>query len=218
MTLRFILAGILWLAGLHGVEAGAWPRGKGNHFAFAALRGIGSEHGSLTPSFSYYHEYGLTDRLTLSADLGGAISGFEKTVIALSMPVPLPEFLGLKASMDLGYGEIDGQQVMRPGLSIGRGFAQPEGWASVDMVAEIFPDLMLVDWKVDITLGMTARSGHKYYLQVQSGQQMGDPFFSRVEASVAWRLRDGLYLDVGAATGLVATDPYRVKLGVWREF
>ena len=219
MFLRLLLACLLLLlAAAPPAQAGAWPRGKGNHFAFAALRAIGSETGELTPSFSYYHEYGLTDRLTVSADLGGAISGFDKTVVALSMPLPLPEFLGLKAGVQLGYGEIAGQQVMRPGLSLGRGFAHPQGWASVDLVAEIFPDLLAIDWKVDLTLGLTSQHGHKYYLQWQTGQQMGDPVFSRLEGSVAWQLRDGLFLDVGAAAGLAATDPYRVKLGLWREF
>lgn len=214
-TILFCL--LLVLLAAPQARAGAWPRGKGQHFVSTTTRLIGSRSGTWARSYSYYHEYGLTDRLTLTADLGGAISGLDKVVGHLT--VPLGEPLGVKVAVNLGGGVIAGRKVLRPGLSFGRGLQRPPGWIAGEAVAEYFPETGALDWKFDLTFGYSPGGRGKYYVQLQTGQQQGDPPFARLAGSVAWRLREGLYLDLGAAVGLVdTTDPYRVKLGIWREF
>ncbi|MFU8776882.1 MAG: hypothetical protein ACNA7M_04360, partial [Roseovarius sp.] len=64
------LAVLPWLEGT--VEAGAWPRAKGQTFLVAAGQVDAPDQTGLTrQSFTLYAEYGATERLTLGLDLGG---------------------------------------------------------------------------------------------------------------------------------------------------
>lgn len=216
---HLILTGLLLclcLLAPQAALAGAWPRGKGNNFATSTLRVALSQTGELSRSFSYFHEYGLTDRLTLTGDMGGAISGLDKLVLYLS--VPLPDLWGVALAFDMGGGTIAGQQVLRPGLSFGRGLQRPSGWISGELVAEVYPETGALDWKFDTTFGLSPGERAKYYVQLQTGQRQGDLPFARLAGSAAIRLRPGLFLDIGGSAGLANTDPYRVKLGIWKEF
>ena len=203
----------LWPAVL---QAGAWPRGKGAHFLSVTGRMIGSDAGSWSQSYSLFHEYGLTDRLTLSTDLGGAISGLDKLVSYVSIPVA--ERFGVRLALDRGAGQVAGDWVVRPGLSFGRGIEQPAGWIAGELAAEVFPRTGKVDWKFDVTFGLSPGRRVKYYAQLQTGQRAGDPAFARVAGSLAWKLAEGTWLDVGGSVGVQNSGPYRLKLGIWREF
>ncbi|WP_010141821.1 hypothetical protein [Oceanicola sp. S124] len=198
------------------LAAGPWPRGKGAHFLSVTGRMIGSDSGTWMQSYSLFHEVGLSDRLTLSTDLGGAISGLDKLVSYLS--IPLGERLGFNLALDMGAGQVAGDWVLRPGLSIGRGLSRPSAWISGELAAEIFPRTGAMDWKFDLTAGLSPGERIKYYAQIQTGQRMGDPAFARLAGSVALRLREGTFLDVGGSVGLANSDPYRLKLGIWQEF
>ncbi|PJE31474.1 hypothetical protein CVM39_03745 [Pseudooceanicola antarcticus] len=177
---------------------------------------MGAEDGSWTQSYTLFHEYGLTDRLTLSTDFGGAISGLEKLVSYVS--VPMGERLGFRLALDMGAGKVAGEWVLRPGLSFGRGLERPSGWIAGELAAEVFAGTGAVDWKFDLTLGLSPGRRAKYYMQLQSGQRAGDPAFARLAGSLAWKIRDGTWLDIGGSVGLANSDPYRLKLGIWREF
>ncbi|QPM91860.1 hypothetical protein [Pseudooceanicola algae] len=209
------LIGIATSLGVGQAQAGAWPRGEGNHFVSSAVylhQGKDSDWTSLT----YFHEYGLTPDLTIGADIGGAISDVGKAVLFLAYP--LPPMFGLNIGGQIGIGTVDRQPVLRPGISFGRGSEKPSGWIVTDAVLEYFIDDQTYDWKVDTTFGLNVTEGLKLYGQIQSGQIYGDLPYARLEGSAAVRLRPGLDLDLGASSGLYNSDDLRLKIGIWRSF
>ncbi|MBT9384532.1 hypothetical protein KM176_11735 [Pseudooceanicola sp. CBS1P-1] len=213
----------LLLAALAGIvapaqgAAGAWPRGKGKTFSAGAIRifGLGTP-GRLTQSFTYFHEYGLSDRWTLGADIGGAISGLDKMVVFVSHP--LLTFGQTRTAADLGVGSVSGHPVVRPGFSIGRGLEYPPGWAVMETAVEYFLDTGVYDWKVDFTFGVAPADHPKTYLQLQTGKSHQDPVFARLAVSMAIPLRKDFLLDLGGSAALRNSDPYRLKIGFWKTF
>jgi hypothetical protein len=197
-------------------QAGAWPRGKGKHFASAALRFHSGTGADWTKSLTYYHEYGLSDQINIGVDFGGAISGFDKLIFFAS--VPLPAMFGVNISSELGVGVVAGEAVVRPGFSLGRGLSKPSGWVTLEGAAEYFSQSDAVDWKLDSTFGLTLSDRAKTYVQLQTGHQHGDLPFARIAGSFAWQLKPRLTLDLGASTSLMNSERYRLKFGVWREF
>src|SRR6056297_663813 len=142
---RVALATGIFLLSLSYVSAacaGAWPRAQGDGFGSVSVR-LGwpqdvETWSSLEPTQDYstiYLEYGLTDKLTLGADIGHSVSGSGKTVLFLQWPLRQTDS-GMQASAQLGVGLISGTRVVRPGLSVGWGLET--GWISVDLVAETY--------------------------------------------------------------------------------
>lgn len=217
------------------VLAGAWPREAGT--GFASLSHWHAEAGgdSYTALFT---EWGLTQRLTLGFDAGRSVSGETKTVLFLR--APLMDWLGAKVATEIGFGEIAGQSVIRPGLSFGRGLEgrYGSGWLAVDTVLEFEIETGDIDVKADITLGFNPSpadgqaSRWTMIVQVQTGlvavnegvmllRETGirpDPSFLRIVPSVTYRLRDGIDLELGLYHSLTGTDERGVKLGVWTRF
>lgn len=215
--------------------AGAWPRAAGTGFAsLSHWQGLGTAD-SYT---GFYVEYGLTARLTLGVDAGRSVSGDSKTVAFLRLPVM--RILGGQVAAELGYGQIGGQNVLRPGLSWGRSITRPrwQGWLAVDTRLELGMDHHKLDEKTDFTLGLTPRhpdgrpSDWTIMVQVQTGvvdireqifllQTEGikpGASFVRVVPSVTYRLRDGMHLEIGYFHALDGTGAQGVKLGLSTTF
>lgn len=220
--LPLLLGLVLLCAGQAG--AGAWPRPAGQGF-FATdarlswPRVIGPEVQPPGKYYTGYLEYGLTDRITAGLDLGRSVSGSGKTVGFLRVPLTRPEAT-LKISVELGLGRIDGAPVIRPGLSIGRGFSWGDvsGWLAVDSLAEIGTSNGQLDAKIDMTFGVTMPNDWKYLLQLQTGAPYGDPVFARLAPSVVIPIGPDRYVDIGGHLGLTGDNTYGLKLGVWQKF
>jgi hypothetical protein len=202
--------------------ASAWPQEKGSGFASAAVHLSWPQDirtwQSTDPTRRYdalYFEYGLTDRLTAGLDLGRAISGAIKSVGFLQLPLTAPD-APLKAAGQLGLGVIDGAEVVRPGLSLGMGWER--GWLAADALVEQPLDGNAFDVKLDMTFGLNLPRDRKLILQLQSGQQAGDPAFLRVAPSVVIPLLGPVSAELGGIWGLVGDDSMGLKLGVWTEF
>ncbi len=217
------------------VLAGAWPREAGTAFVSLPQWQAADGRGSYTALFG---EWGLTDRLTLGFDASRSVSGETKAVLFLRAPVM--DWMGVKVAAEIGYGEIAGQSVIRPGLSFGRAFAgrHGAGWLAVDTVLEYEIETQDIDVKADITLGFTPQradgpaSRWTLMVQVQTGlvavnegifllRETGirpDPSFLRVVPSVTYRLREGIDLEMGLYHSLTGTDERGVKLGIWSRF
>jgi hypothetical protein len=217
------------------VMAGAWPREAGTGFAsLSQWQGLGGAN-SYTALFV---EYGLTPRLTLGLDAGRSVSGDGKTVAFLRTPVM--RILGGPVAAELGYGQIAGRPVLRPGLSWGRSVARPrwQGWLAIDTRLEVDLESRKLDEKTDITLGLTPLSPDgrpadwTMMLQLQTGvvdirQQLfllqtegirPGASFLRLVPSVTYRLRDGLQLEIGYVHPLDGSGARAIKLGLWSTF
>ncbi|MFN7004455.1 MAG: hypothetical protein ACK4NW_13610 [Roseinatronobacter sp.] len=217
------------------VLAGAWPREAGTAFVSLSHWQASSGGDSYTALFA---EWGLTPRLTLGFDAGRSVSGETKTVLFLRAPVM--DWLGVKVAAEIGYGEIAGQSVIRPGLSFGRALEgrYGAGWLAVDTVLEYEIATQDIDVKADITLGFTPQpaagdaSRWTLMVQVQTGLvavnegvtllretgQRPDPSFLRIVPSVTYQLREGIDLELGVYQSLTGTEERGVKLGVWSRF
>lgn len=235
IRLLALFLGIAWALSPGAAQAGAWPREAGTGFAsLSQWQGAATTDGYT----AVYMEYGLTRRLTLGIDAGRSVSGNSKTVLFLRMPVL--RILGGPVAAELGYGQIGGQRVLRPGLSWGRSFTWPrwQGWVALDSRLELGLDRHKLDEKTDITLGLTPRSPDgqsadwTVMLQIQTGvvdireqlfllQTEGirpGASFLRIVPSVTYRLREGLQLEIGYFHALDETGARGVKLALWSHF
>ncbi len=206
-----LAAGLSLSLGTGMASAGAWPRGKGHLFVSAAhYANPGGGYSAL------YLDYGLTPRLALGLDWGRSVSGKEKTVVFLRRSILQGN---LAVAAELGLGVIDGREVLRPGLSVGRSvtLAGHTGWVAGDALAELGRDGGL-DLKADLTLGVALSPRITGMVQVQMGQPRHDPQFLRVVPSVLWRLQGGAQVEFGLTQDLRDGGATGLKLGLWREF
>lgn len=162
-----------------------------------------------------YMEYGLTDRLTVGADIGHSVSGSGKSVLFFQWPVRQAE-KGPQISAQFGLGIISGKRVLRPGLSLGWGLKT--GWLSIDSVAESYVDTGRTDLKLDMTWGRNLSKDRKLILQVQTGQPDGRDPFVRVAPSLVLPLRGPVKLETGVTWGLTGDTFMGLKFGVWTDF
>lgn len=202
-------------------HAGAWPREKGTGFISAVTYLSWSQDyllwESYAPSGRYdtlYLEYGLTARWTLGLDLGRSVSGAEKVVAFARRPLARPDSW-LQIAAEIGAGQIDGDTVVRPGLSLGYGW--DGGWLNADLLAEHFSDRGETDVKLDLTYGQSL-GRHKLMMQVQAGQQAGDDAFVRLVPSVVTPIWRAVSLEIGATYGVMGDESMGLKLGIWTEF
>ncbi|MEC3861936.1 hypothetical protein VK792_11635 [Mesobacterium sp. TK19101] len=217
----FRLIGMLCLlAG--SLQAGAWPRDRGT--GFASLAGRLTWPGDLSsarPELGYqtaYAEYGLTDRLTGGLDLGRSVSGDLKLIGFLRYP--LRERGNWRSAVELGVGQIDGEPVLRPGLSLGRGTrnAHGYGWLSVDTVAEYGLRSKAIDWKLDATHGFALPRDRKLIVQIQTGLPAGRSAFARLAPSLVFPLGKRFSAEAGLTIGLAGDSGIGMMIGLWSDF
>jgi hypothetical protein len=203
-------------------DAGAWPRKQGDGFASLSVR-LGWPQDietwqSMDPTEDYstlYLEYGLTDRLTLGFDIGHSVGGGGKTVFFLQWPLRQAD-QGPQISAQMGVGTIAGNQVIRPGLSMGWGLKN--GWMSLDTVAETYLDDGRTDMKLDMTWGRNLPQDRKLIVQVQTGLPDGRDPFVRIAPSLVLPLRGSVKLETGATFGLTGDSSMGLKFGFWTDF
>lgn len=203
-------------------QAGAWPRTKDTGFVSATARFVWPNDLSVTkPQSTYltlYTEYGLTDRLTVGLDLGHSVSGDSKMVGFVRLPLPAPD--GWAFAGELGFGNIAGETVVRPTLSVGRGLAGPHGsgWLSLDATVEYGLGTGHSDVKLDATWGSALPGNRKLILQVQGGTPHGQPTFLRLAPSVVTPLPRDMYGEFGVTVGLAGRTGLGLLFGLWRDF
>ncbi|SIS83925.1 hypothetical protein SAMN05421759_104201 [Roseivivax lentus] len=211
------------LAGLwpNPAEAGAWPREVGTGFASTVSyltwpQSLGYTGARMAENRydTLYLEYGLTPRWTIGLDLGHSVSGAEKLIVFARRPIVRPE-ARLQIAVEGGAGQIDGDTVLRPGLSLGYGWNG--GWLNGDLLAEHQGDRGATDVKLDLTYGR-ALGRRKLMLQIQAGQKDGDDPFVRLAPSVVMPVWRDVSLELGVTYGLEGDDSMGLKLGIWTEF
>ncbi|MCR8547853.1 hypothetical protein M4578_08440 [Salipiger sp. P9] len=217
-----LAATICLLLGATMAGAGAWPRKQGHGFASTTVRLSWprdlAKQASLKPSgqyYTFYAEYGLTDRLTAGLDLGRSVSGDGKSIAFLRLPLR-DRANGLKIAAELGLGKIDGRAVLRPGLSLGLGRAR--GWLSAEAQAEVSPSDGRTDYKLDFTWGRSLRNDRKLVVQMQTGKPRGDPAFARFAPSVVLPLRGTFKAEIGGSWELTGERAVGLTFGLWSEF
>jgi hypothetical protein len=217
--LRLMLALSLTIPG-GNAAAGAWPREAGKTFLATHVR-LSWPRDIATwtdpsPTRTYrtlYVEHGVTDALTLGLDIGHAVTGNDKTVVFLQLPLVRTE---TKMTAQLGFGRIAEERIVRPGLSIGRG--RERGWMTADVFAELSLESGRRAYKADLTWGRNLSRDRKLILQMQLGMTGTDPAFARFAPSYVFPVTDRVKFELGAMVGLRNDEAVGVKLGFWSSF
>jgi len=215
--LLVILAILPWLA--TAVHAGAWMRAKGE--GFLSLSGTveePDEFGLYRQSFGLYAEYGATDRLTLGVDLGGDMLRMSKALAFLRWPLRDPG-RETKIALEIGAGQVERENALRPALSVGRGFAlgTRHGWLNVDTRAIVF-ESGAIAWETELTAGLSVSERIKVIAQVQAGIPVRGRDYLRLAPSAVYEMRPGTHLEFGVTEPLSGGGKRGVKLGLWRTF
>ncbi len=217
MSARLWLAFVLlpWCAAM--VEAGAWPREKGQVFlSISSQIDARDENGINRQSFGGYAEYGATGRLTLGLDVNGDAVRRSKTIAFIRVPAGRTD-RPLKLALELGAGQVENRAALRPALSIGRGFAlgRRHGWLNADLRAILSGGTGL---ETDLTAGLAAASRSLAMIQLQAGVPDEGRDYLRLAPSVVYEIRPGTQIELGLIEPLSGGGERGVKLGLWRKF
>lgn len=219
MCLRLLLVLVLlqWLA--TAAQSGAWLRADGE--GFVSLSGTvegPDEFGVYRQNFSLYAEYGATGRLTFGVDLGGDALRMSKALAFLRWPLRDPS-RETKLAFGIGAGQVDGENALRPVLSVGRGFAigKRKGWLNADGRAIIFAGGDTA-YETDLTAGLSIGDRAKVIAQVQAGRPAQGRDYLRLAPSAVYETSPGTHLEIGVTEPLSGGGDRGIKLGLWRKF
>lgn len=209
----------LWLCLATPADSGPWLRQPGEGFlSFSGeFVAAGDQEGSAFGTV--YAEYGLSKRVTLGFDLGGSEEDLYKAVAFARMPISWLDG-DLKGALELGIGMTDDEMVLRPGLSLGRGFplGQISGWMAIDTLAHIDKTGNDIQLSTDVTFGVNVSDRSKFILQVQSGHQLMDLDYLKIAPSYVFERKPGQHVEMGMLAGLESSENFAIKLGLWQEF
>ena len=219
MSSRLLLVLVLlpWLA--TAALGGAWPRAKGEGFLSASGTVAGPDaFGFYRQSFSLYAEYGATERLTFGGDLGGDAVRMSKAIAFLRWPLGRTS-REMKLALEIGAGQVEGENALRPGFSIGRGvtIGRRHGWLNADGRA-IFFEGGDTAYETDLTAGLSLGKRVKAMLQLQAGVPAQGRDYIRLAPSVVYEARPGTHLEFGVTEPLSGGGERGFKLGLWRKF
>jgi len=218
------------------VDAGPWPRAKGDlflSFSHEAEGGKGEQGWT-----SLYAEYGLTPSWTLGLDLG---SGPDKQTALIFLQHAVgkqdgPARLTFSSGLGLETG-AESQAYGMVGAAWGRSLQTPlgPGWVAVEpqlrtglALTEDWPPTLVLNLdgtlkktasrKLDVTLGATVRPGLIVMGQLQMEQVAEGGSTARLSASAvrSWGARGKVLL--GVSTPLAGDSAATLKLGTWLEF
>jgi hypothetical protein len=126
---------------------------------------------------------------------------------------------GVKLAFELGAGQVDGENALRPGLSLGRGvaFGKRQGWLAADGRAILFTGGGMT-LETDLTFGLSLTKRSKVILQIQAGQpDLGDAY-TRFAPSFVVETKPGAHIEFGLTEPLLGDGDRGIKLGLWRKF
>jgi hypothetical protein len=223
MRLRLLLLSLLLMPLLPDIaRAGAWPRSDGATFVSVSTRVswpkdmLGTALTLPSDRYdSFYLEHGLTEQMTIGLDLGRAEPGGAKLLAFAQLPLDKAEN-GPQTSVQLAFGTIEGQAVLRPGLMLGWG--RDGGWMGADAMVEYAPRSGDTSYKLDLTWGRTLGQDRLFIVQVQTGKPEGERAFARLAPSYVMPIGKTLKVEFGATVGLRAEETIGLKLGLWSEF
>ena len=199
------------------VQAGAWPREKGQVFLSYSV-----ETEAEYPYRTYgalYAEYGVTDKLTFGVDIGGDDTEMSKAIAFVRYPGKTTSG-DILTAWELGIGLADGDFAFRPGIAYGRGikWGQIDGWLGLETRSIIFTNGLAGTYEADATLGLSISKRNKLIFQLQSGFPPLEPVYIRFAPSLVIEQQPGRHLEIGAAAGVMGTDELKIKIGTWRHF
>lgn len=203
--------------------AGAWLREQGGVFLAPTftMEEVRGRTGQSTHA-GLYAEWGVGPSLTLGADLGRSGSGDLTGVLFARIPL-IETAQGIRTAAEIGIGVRDGPGssagFLRPGVSLGYGFGSRvgNGWAALDVFAEIGQSGHLDRSKIDLTVGMSFTDRLKAMAQLHYEKGSGVEQTTFVP-SIVWRTGKRQQLVFGLISGRGGRRTKGLKLALWQEF
>ncbi len=222
MLYRSILA-LICLAVPQEGTAGPWLREKGSSFTAVSFA---STYYLETASQTYI-EYGLTDKMTVVADISMARlhnmpnSGY--ATLSLRRALGAADDKSKWAyELGLGTGWIGEQMLphVRTALSWGRGMTWREksGWITVEGAVVWDVTYALHIAKVDTTVGLNLTDNTKGMLQLYAMHAAGESIATLAPSVVFSPESTKFSIQIGTESQLGHLDNSAVKIGIWREF
>lgn len=199
------------------VDAGAWPRAKGEVFLSLSVQG----DLALQPASGFgaaYLEWGATERLTLGFDIGRPYGTAPKLRAFLRLPLPLS--LGKTVTaIELGIGQDGPAPFLRPSVSVGRSlsFGHRSGWLNLDLNAEIFRQRLPL-YQADLTFGLALPPRLTAMVQLNTSLRHGGQPQTRLASAVLFNFGKASQLEFGLSHALQGPAAPRVKLSLWQRF
>lgn len=218
-----VLALILVWASASVVQAGAWLRKKGSGFASSSV----STDQSRDISTSVYLEYGLSETITLGADISYGVDrvSFPEGSGIIFLRFPLGPTDGThKWAVHVGVGAryLTGEflPAAEVGLSWGRGIqiGQKYGWVNVDTSFNEPQSPAEQRIKLDGTVGLGLTQRTKVMFQMFNTFENGETF-SKLAPSLLFSPGKGTTtLQLSAEVPVAGGGETAIKVGIWREF
>ncbi|MBL3596845.1 hypothetical protein JMM63_14935 [Rhodovulum sulfidophilum] len=190
--------------------AGAWLQEKGSGLlAFSHEANRDRTWDSRWGYNSLYVEYGMTPKLTLGLDAGqGDDADDWKAIAFLRFATELGWMPGQLAT-EFGAGAAGApggltEPVIRTGLSWGTGFTTPDGtgWINLDARTDTRPQSALVDYKLDITLGVMPNPRTQLTLELWGEDSATEARRVKLSPAVSRRIGKGTWLRLGGIFGI----------------
>ncbi|WP_262386572.1 hypothetical protein ROLI_034470 [Roseobacter fucihabitans] len=222
--MRLVALAIFFVVtGVQLAQSGPWLREKGKGF----YAGSGNVTRQKDTSGSLYAEYGLSEKITIGADI---FYGIDRTlqqsgsgILFLRFPLSAPDAT-YKWAAHLGLGARSQNLIIRPafeaGLSFGRGIKIGEkyGWAVIDSSINIPGSQLETRIKLDGTVGLGFSDHIKGMMQIFATYQ-GDALFTKAAPSLLIIPgKSGYTFQIGAEIPTSGGGDTQFKLGIWREF
>ncbi|WP_227271136.1 hypothetical protein [Roseobacter weihaiensis] len=218
-----VLALILVWASASMVQAGAWLRGKGSGFASSSV----STNQSRDISTSVYLEYGLSETITLGADISYGVDRVSfpegSGILFLRFPLgPTDRTHKWAAHVGVGARYLTGEflPAAELGLSWGRGIqiGQKYGWVNVDTSFNEPQSPAEQRIKLDGTVGLSLTRRTKVMFQMFNTLENGETF-SKLAPSLLFSPGKGTTtLQLSAEVPVAGGGETAIKVGIWREF
>jgi len=211
------------LAMPQNAKAGPWLREKGTTFTSVSL----TANYYLETASQTYLEYGLTEKMTLIANIGMARqhflpeSGYATFSLrrALSKPEAQSKW-AYEFGVGVGWAGETRLPHVRTGISWGKGMTWGErsGWAVVE--AEVVWDMtdQLHLAKLDGTVGMNFTDVTAGMLQIYTAHTALASTASIAPSLIFSPKNSKFRLQIGAEADVVQFDKTALKIGLWREF
>ena len=217
------LALFLTLLCAPAAQAGAWLRAESSGFAASPVS-INRNQESFT---SAYLEYGLSERMTLGADIGYGfdLTGKQEGTGILFLRLPLaPADRAHKWALHLGLGTryLNGEflPAAELGLSWGRGLQWGEryGWANIDAVFNQPGSPAKQRLKIDGTLGFGLSAHIKVMAQLFSTFENGETYVKFAPSLLLAPGKGSTTWQIGLELPVAGGGESALKIGIWREF
>ncbi|ARC90159.1 hypothetical protein [Rhodovulum sp. MB263] len=190
--------------------AGAWLQEKGSGLlAFSHEANRDRTWGSRWGYSSVYGEYGMTPKLTLGLDAGKGEAPDDWKAIAFLRFGSEIDWLPGRLATEFGAGAAGApggmtEPVIRAGLSWGTGFTTPDGsgWISLDARTDSRPQSAMVDYKLDITLGVMPNPRTQLTLEIWGEEAATEPRTVKLSPAVSRRIGKDTWLRIGGIVGI----------------